>query len=351
MSGRVFTAVVLAFGLGAIGFIVFRVGVGPVIAALLAIGWGFGVLIAWRLALIWLMGASWRVLGTGGVPAGTLRYAWARLLRDSASECLPLSPVGGFVIGGRALVIAGVPAAWATASTVADVTIELGAQLAYVLFGLLTVARRHLAAPLVHSIAVGVVVLGAGAAAFAVLQWIGGALAERVLRRALPDRAAGALGTVATLLAALWRRPGRVLASFALHGLDWLGNGVEAFIALALMGRPIPLGHALAIDSLLYGLRSFAFMVPNAVGVQEAGYVLLGGLFGVAPPTALALSLLRRGRDVAVGAPALLAWQFLEGRRALRRPVDRDADGTDLRSAQAASRASASAGESWTSAS
>jgi hypothetical protein len=84
------------------------------------------------------------------------------------------------------------------------------------------------------------------------------------------------------------------------------------------MGVPIGLGAAVAIDSLLYGLRSVAFMVPNALGVQEGGYVLLGGLFGLGPDSALALSLIRRGRDLAIGIPALLVWQLLEGNKAWR---------------------------------
>jgi len=53
-------------------------------------------------------------------------------------------------------------------------------------------------------------------------------------------------------------------------------------------------------------------------------------LFGLPPEMALALSLLKRGRDLAIGIPALLAWQALEGgalfrrRDAARLPVDRD---------------------------
>jgi len=73
---------------------------------------------------------------------------------------------------------------------------------------------------------------------------------------------------------------------------------------------------ALAIDSLLYGLRSVAFFVPSALGVQEGGLVLLGGMFGLGPEAALALSFIKRGRDLAIGVPALLAWQMIEGRRA-----------------------------------
>jgi len=33
------------------------------------------------------------------------------------------------------------------------------------------------------------------------------------------------------------------------------------------------------------------------------------------PDVALALSLLKRGRDLLIGIPALLFWQFIEGRR------------------------------------
>ena len=74
--------------------------------------------------------------------------------------------------------------------------------------------------------------------------------------------------------------------------------------------------EALVIDSLLYGMRSVAFLVPSAVGVQEGGLILLCGLFGVGADAALALSLIKRARDLAIGVPALLAWQMLEGRRA-----------------------------------
>jgi hypothetical protein len=41
----------------------------------------------------------------------------------------------------------------------------------------------------------------------------------------------------------------------------------------------------------------------------------LGALFGFAPETGVAISLLRRARDVAVGVPVLLAWQAVEARR------------------------------------
>ncbi|HXE27118.1 MAG TPA: hypothetical protein VN656_01325, partial [Stellaceae bacterium] len=70
---------------------------------------------------------------------------------------------------------------------------------------------------------------------------------------------------------------------------------------------------ATGIEGLLYAVRSVAFMVPMAAGIQEGGYLVVGAAFGLPPDQALALSLLKRGRDLALGVPALLGWQALEG--------------------------------------
>jgi hypothetical protein len=75
----------------------------------------------------------------------------------------------------------------------------------------------------------------------------------------------------------------------------------------------------LVIESMLYAARSLAFAVPNAVGVQEGAYILLGAGFGLTPEMALALSLLKRARDLTIGLPALVAWQLLESGRLWRR--------------------------------
>jgi len=48
--------------------------------------------------------------------------------------------------------------------------------------------------------------------------------------------------------------------------------------------------------------------------------VLVGGLFGLPADFCLALSLIKRARDIAVGLPALALWQVLEGRRLLTIP-------------------------------
>ena len=83
------------------------------------------------------------------------------------------------------------------------------------------------------------------------------------------------------------------------------------------MGAPISFEGALAIESLLFASRSLAFFAPNALGVQEGAYALLAPLVGLTPADGLALSLIKRARDLAIGAPALLIWQRMEAVRAL----------------------------------
>ncbi len=69
------------------------------------------------------------------------------------------------------------------------------------------------------------------------------------------------------------------------------------------MGVPIGLFNVLMIENLVYGVRNIAFVVPDAIGIQQGAYVLLGQAFGLTPEIALALSLLKRARDVPIDVP------------------------------------------------
>ena len=63
----------------------------------------------------------------------------------------------------------------------------------------------------------------------------------------------------------------------------WVASGVEAWIALRLMGANLSVGSVIVIESLLYAIRSVAFPMPSAFGIQEGAYVLLGMWFGFGP--------------------------------------------------------------------
>ena len=73
------------------------------------------------------------------------------------------------------------------------------------------------------------------------------------------------------------------------------------------------------LEALGQAIRGIAFAIPGALGVQEGGYVLLGALIGLPAPAALALSLMKRSRELLQGVPGLVYWQILEGRWLRRR--------------------------------
>ena len=105
-----------------------------------------------------------------------------------------------------------------------------------------------------------------------------------------------------------------MLLVFALNLLAWIASAAGAWIALRLMGAGLSLWTTLAIESLIFTLRSAAFAIPGGIGVQEAGYLLCAPLLGLPPQWALALALAKRARDLAIGVPTLLIWQLGEAR-------------------------------------
>lgn len=287
--------------------------------ALAAVGWGgFGLICAYQLALITLMGAAWWVLVRGQPGAKPAVFAWGRLIRDSASEALPLSQVGGLVLGARAVSLMGIPAAVASASTIVDVTTEVVAQLLYLGIGLAFFESLRPGTPFVLPALVGAVVMAILVSIFIFLQRRGAGgiltrLAARLPARWQPTLRQMEAAHVATRV--IHARPGGLFLSGFLHLVAWAASGLQAWLALHLMGVPLGIAPVLVIESIVYGARSAAFLVPNALGVQEGAYIALGSLFGLGPDVALALSLLKRGRDIIIAIPALLMWQAVEARR------------------------------------
>jgi putative membrane protein len=263
------------------------------------------------------LGTAWFVLDPpyGWRKAAT--FIWGRAVRDSAGELLPFSQIGGLVIGARAVVLRGIGRPVALASTVVDMSTEMAAQIAFIVTGLVLLAidlpGAALGLPLVKSTTIGLAIAIPVACGFLVLQRRGFALLERAAKRLLPSWAAGA-SAVSGALGEIHDAPLRMLAGFCLHLLGWLAAGFGTWLALFLLGAPVSFANAFAIEAVLTALRSATIFVPAAIGVQEAGYALLMPLFGLPPQLGIAVSLMKRAREIALGVPILMAWQFAEGR-------------------------------------
>ncbi len=306
-------------GLAAAAWIVRDVGFAPVLAAVARIGWGgFALYCAYSLIVLALLGVAWRAVAPDGGPVAA--FAWARTVREGATDVLPFAQIGGLVVGGRVLTARGLPADLVYASMIADQTTEMGSQAVFTLFGVAALVMA-LGGMFDHAGVLKLVLAGLGVALALLAAVAFGQrpllrLAARLAARVLPA-SAGSFDAVAARLAAIYRAPGGVALSFAANLAAWVASGLGAWLALQLIGVHVGAVAVVAIEALVFAVRSIAFAVPGALGVQEGAYLLLAPLFGIDPGVAVALSLLKRARDLTIGLPALVAWQAGEGRKLL----------------------------------
>jgi putative membrane protein len=314
-------------GLAVMSGLILHFGAGEIIQSLIAVGWeGFVAVALFHLVVIAVMGLAWWVLIPGDVPR---RYRvfpvriciWGRLVRDAAGELLPFSQVGGYLLGVRAVTLAGVAPTVATASTIVDVTLEFLAQLAFTAVGLVGLVLLRPDSEFALPVAIGLAIAGVGGGVFILAQRKSFDLLGRMARelgRGWADRTADGAQAVHRAIAHIYARPAALAWSTLLHFGCWIASAFEAWLLLWFADTPLGFAEIIVIESLLYAIRTAAFVVPNAVGVQEGAYILLGAAFGLTPETALALSLLKRGRDLVTGLPALGAWQLVESGRLWR---------------------------------
>jgi putative membrane protein len=257
------------------------------------------------------------------------------MVRDAAANCLPFSQVGGFIFGARAVTLQGIEWHTATASTVVDVTAEFLAQIVFACIGLAILLLRVPGSNITGAVEAGI---GAAVAACFAFIWLQRGVSSIFVR--LGTRIAGnrfqdakeRIDVVQAELSLIYGHTGRLAIGVFIHLVGWICTGVAGWIAFHALGVPLDFDDAMAIEALLSAAAAIAFLVPVNAGVQEAGYAGLGAVFGVPPEVSLGVSLVRRGRDLVVGVPILLLWQFIEMRR-LRRAAAEENDRSGARAA------------------
>lgn len=313
-------------GVALFTFIAAKAGISSVMQALGKVGLGgFLLLVAIQIVIDIGLGIAWKA----SVPQiGLARLTGARLVRDAAGACLPFSQLGGMVLGVRATLagrsaqgLDGEDLHWpeGVASNLVDITTEVLGQIAFILVAILCLVGHQGAATFIWPLMGGMVLLSIGIAGFIWTQHRGGSMIRKAAmffgRHIAADWRESLIGNTDIFqarLETLWGRPDRIMMGALSHFICWVGGAFATWVALTLLGAHIGFLSALAIEGVVCGIMSAGFLVPGALGVQEAAYVALGLIFGIDSQISLSLSLLRRGRDILIGIPVLLAWQMVE---------------------------------------
>ncbi len=270
----------------------------------------------YRIVPLTFYAVSWRFLIA---PASRPRSATLLRLRwigESVNALLPVAQVGGDVARARLLAQHGAPIPIAAASMVADLGMGAATQVVFTATGAVAFSLHGSLGTLARGVVIVCVALAAGAGALVFVARVGTA---RILRR-LPMLRDGAFDllahadTVDRALADIVARRADLSIAFALHLVGWFSQAFETWLILRLISPGVSASAALAIESLALAARSAVFVVPGGVGIQEGALMLLAAPFGIAAPVALSLGLIKRMREVVVGAPAILAWSIAERR-------------------------------------
>ena len=309
--------------LGLIGLIIAtaliaKTGYAQVLDSLAQAGWGIVVTSLFHLIPLWACVLGWQALLPGKVKAGKGFFMYVLWIRAAVNNLMPVARIGGEILSVRLMVKHGMRKSPAIASTVVEITLSILAQFVFVLIGvaffLLRISDQNLGAQLLWGLLISAPALGA----LAYIQKVGlFGLFEKIFGLLLRDKWKKFAGSGAKLdhaVRTMYRRRGKAFYCFVMQLASWALCSFEIWLALYYLGHPISLAESMMIEALIQATSTAAFVVPGALGVQEAGFMLFGSMLGLTLEIAAALAVVRRCRDIILYVPALIVWQVQEGR-------------------------------------
>jgi len=317
---------IAAAGLGlllAVAIIAFE-GFGAVTHAFAAVGFGLAAVILLRAIELAGAGLGWWIVFPPGSRSHPLYVCvWVRFIREAINTLLPVAQVGGEVVGARVMTFFGIAAGVAGATVLVDILMQVVSLFFFVLVGVGILAMYGANDALVGSMMAGISIMGVALAGFFVAQRFGGAkLIDRFLM-ALANRFGwSSLANLASLhdnLVRIYADVPRFATAMLVHISAWFFGALEVLVALNLMGYPVSYLDAVVIESLGQAVRAAGFLIPGALGVQEAGFIAVCAVFGIPAPAALALSLVKRVPEIVLGPPFLFAWHAHEANALTRK--------------------------------
>ncbi|MDA8166046.1 MAG: flippase-like domain-containing protein [Desulfobacteraceae bacterium] len=306
-----------------IGLVAYQ-GFTDVGSALAEAGWGILAVTACYPFGLLTDTIGWRLLLPAGVRPRLRAMLGPRWICDAVNFLLPAAQLGGDLVRARLLAWRGIPASQVGASVVVDIVTGVATEILFALLGVFFLIRYEGFSRTTMVVAASMLLFIVLVATFFLMQHFG--LFRRVTRLASSlvrvgnwDALIGNAAALDDAITATYRRRRELFHSSLWRLLGWFLGVVEVWLALHFLGHPVGVGQAVMLESLGQAIRHAFFVVPGALGVQEAGFILLGTVVGIRPEIGLSISLIKRVREILIGLPALLLWQLQEGRRLIRR--------------------------------
>jgi putative membrane protein len=245
-------------------------------------------------------------------------FMYVLWLRSAVNNMMPVARIGGEVVAVRVMMKHGIRKTLAVASTVVELTMSVIAVFVFDIVGIALFIAHVGDKNIALKLAAGTLFALPAIIAMIVVQRLGffGLLDKifNLMFRETWKKYAGSAQMLDRAVHVMYRRYARVIGCGFWQLAAWVMGTGEIWLSLHFLGHTLPLSQAMMLEALIQASASAAFVVPGALGVQEAGFLFFGQMLGLSPEIAVAMAVMRRCRDILIFVPGLITWQIQEGR-------------------------------------
>jgi len=308
----------LLIGLGLLALVLAHTDLGQLWDQTVRVGWGIGVILAIYLAAFVLDSMSWQLalLSLNFDLSNTYRIWKIRMVGEAVNNTTPLATMGGepvkavllkkhFSMGYRE----------GTASLIIAKTTNLLALVVFLVAGFgFMIATEALPSSYNLVAGAGLVAFTAGILLFFLVQrykissLAGTWIARTRLGRFLEDLLHHIHDMEDRLIHFYIRHRRRFLLALALALANWVIGALELYVTLWFLGHPVTFSEAWIIEAIAQLVRSGAFFIPGALGVQEGAFMIVIEAMTGRGVLGLAAAMIRRFREI-----VWIAWGMLLG--------------------------------------
>jgi glycosyltransferase 2 family protein len=283
---------------------------------------GFATLLCIYPVAIWLDALTWqpyfRMIKKDW--QWTLQLWKVQVVADAVQYITPLGAAGSEAT--KALILNrkhGIGYSDAAASLVSLQLLLAVAQLPFVFIGMAVMLQKNILPPQWRT---GLILATSVITLFMLMLML--AVHKRWLRRLLdtfkPSRLRDGLTNVEEQLSTILSNPKRFCVTLAFAFANWACFAIEMWAIAYLLGHPISLADAWAIETLVSLARAATFFIPAHLGAQDGATSFAFKIFYSDPTLGLAVALLRRAREL-IWAIIALPLGFGDVRAATKRPL------------------------------
>ena len=309
MAGKVLRWVFLGIGIAILILVLTEIDLVWLFTQLKYFGWqSFSIVLGIYLVAFWLDAVSW-TLAIEDIPISwiwTWRTFAARIAGEAYNALIPAAGMGGeptkaYILKRRF----GIDFKASGASLVIAKTVNMIALIAFLIGGFLLIQTMNTFPENLQTMAgLGLTLFVVGTTALFLFQkfrWTS-RLAHHLAKKndqLWVHRALINLAEVDRIFVKFYQdRSTRFSCALALAFANWLLGMVEIYVVMLFLGHPVDWSVAWIIEAATQMVRTAAFFIPAAIGVQEGTFLIICGLLTGSPGIGVAAALIRRAREI-----------------------------------------------------